>query len=219
MNCGTFMYALIGTKLLIVAVVLLLLAACTGATPTALPPQTSTVPSASATSMPQLSDALERMQLVSPVVEQVQSAIVSITVDSGNQDPSALPRGISGGGTRYGSGVIFDPQGLILTNSQVIQDASLITVTLLGGNSLEAEVIGRDLLSGLAVLRIPGENYPFLPLFSSVEVRLGDMVVAVGRSTSAPLGSTIVSAGVVSSLGRSPEVSPGIRLYDFDPDR
>lgn len=202
------------TGFLVALMALLFLVACAGATPTALPPPTSPVPSTSATGVPQLSDVLERMQLVSPAVEQVQSAIVSITVESGNQNPSALPRGIRGG-TRYGSGVIFDRQGLILTNSQLIQDAGQATVTLLGGSQLEAEVVGTDLLSGLAVLRIPGNDYPFLPLDSSAEVRVGDLVIAVGNSSTAPMGSTVVSAGVVSVLGRSIEVPPGVTLFDL----
>ena len=207
MNYRMRIYGLFGTKLLIGAVVLLLLAACSGAT--------STVPATSTTAVPQLSNVLERMQSVSPAVEQVQSAIVSIVVEFSNQDSSALPLGINRRGTRYGSGVIFDRQGFILTNSQVIQNASQVTVTLLGGSRLEAEVVGADLLSGLAVLRIPGNDYPFLPLASDAEVRVGDLVIAVGNSSRAPIGSTVVSAGVVSVLGRSIEVPPGLRLYDL----
>ncbi len=207
------MYGSFGTKLLIGAVALLLLTACARTTPTALPPQTSIVP-ASSTEMPRLSDALERMQSVSPAVEKVQSAVVSITVRSSDQDSSALPRGIRGG-ARYGSGVIFDRQGFILTNSQLIQDTSLATVTLPGGSVLKAEVIGTDPLSGLAVLRIPGDGYPFLPLASDAEVRVGDLVIAVGNSSTAPIGSTVVSAGVVSVLGRAIEASPGVALFDL----
>jgi len=164
--------------------------------------------------MPRLSDALERMQSVSPAVEKVQSAVVSITVRSSDQDSSALPRGIRGG-ARYGSGVIFDRQGFILTNSQLIQDTSQATVTLPGGSVLKAEVIGTDPLSGLAVLRIPEDGYPFLPLAAPSKVRVGDLVVAVGNSSSAPMGSTVVSAGVVSVLGRTIEVPFGIKLFDL----
>ena len=205
------------TGFIVVALMaLLFLVACAGATP--LPPQTLTAPSTSAAAVPQLTDVLERMQLVSPAVEQVQSAIVSIRVLSGKLDAAALLRDINRRGTRYGrygSGVIFDPQGLILTNHQVIQDANLITVTLLGGSSLEAEIVGTDPLSGLAVLRIPGEDYPFLSLAYNREVRVGDLVIAVGNYSPAPIRSTFVSAGLVSVLGRSIQAAHGEMLFDL----
>lgn len=185
-------------ELLIGVVALLLLTACSQAA--------STASSTSATAVPQLSDALERMQLVRPAVELVQSAIVSVAVEPGNQDYLGYSRG---------SGVIFDREGLILTSSQVIQDATQATVTLQGGSRLEAEVVGTDRPSGLAVLRIPGNDYPFLPLASHAEVRVGDLVIAVGSSTTAPIGSTVVSAGVVSVMGRSIEAASGLTLYDL----
>ena len=65
------------------------------------------------------------------------------------------------------------------------------------------------------MLRIPGYDYPVLPLASDAEVRVGDLVIAVGNSSTAPIGFTVVSAGVVSVLGRAIEASPGVTLFDL----
>ena len=193
--------------MLFAALALLLLAACTQAAPTPL--------STTGIAVPQLSDALERMELVRPAVEQVQSAIVAIVVEYENRDAGSTTGGDNNRGSGYGSGVIFDRQGLILTNNQLVQDASQVTVILLDGTELQAAIVGADSLSGLAVLRVPGEDNPFLPLASDAEVLVGDVVVAVGSNSTAPMGSTVVSAGVVSFLGRPLNVAPQIALYDL----
>lgn len=100
-----------------------------------------------------------------------------------------------------GSGVIVDAkEGLVLTNNHVIQRADEITVSLLDGRSFQAEVVGSDPATDVAVIRIPSENLTALPLADSDNLRVGDFVVAIGNPFG--LGQTVTS-GIVSALGRS----------------
>lgn len=100
-----------------------------------------------------------------------------------------------------GSGVIVDADaGTILTNSHVIARADEIVVTLHDGRQYEAEVVGTDPATDVAVIRIDAENLHALPLADSDALRVGDFVVAIGNPFG--LGQTVTS-GIVSALGRS----------------
>ena len=100
-----------------------------------------------------------------------------------------------------GSGVIVDAdKGYVLTNNHVIAGADDISVTLSDGRSFDAEVIGTDPDTDLAMVRIPAEDLEALPFADSGELRVGDFVVAVGNPFG--LGQTVTS-GIVSALGRS----------------
>jgi Do/DeqQ family serine protease len=100
-----------------------------------------------------------------------------------------------------GSGVIVDAsEGYVLTNNHVIEGADDISVTLSDGRSFDAEVIGTDPDTDLAMIRIPAEDLQALPFADSQALRVGDFVVAVGNPFG--LGQTVTS-GIVSALGRS----------------
>ncbi|WP_018863447.1 DegQ family serine endoprotease [Thioalkalivibrio sp. ARh3] len=100
-----------------------------------------------------------------------------------------------------GSGVIVDADdGTILTNSHVIARADEILVTLYDGRQYEAEVVGTDPATDVAVIRIDAENLRAIPLADSDALRVGDFVVAIGNPFG--LGQTVTS-GIVSALGRS----------------
>lgn len=100
-----------------------------------------------------------------------------------------------------GSGVIFDAkQGLVLTNYHVIKGADEITVALTDGRSLQAEVVGSDPATDVALIKIPAEQLTALPLANSDQLQVGDFVVAIGNPFG--LGQTVTS-GIVSALGRS----------------
>jgi Do/DeqQ family serine protease len=107
-----------------------------------------------------------------------------------------------------GSGVIVDAdRGYVLTNNHVIAGADDISVTLSDGRNFEAEVIGTDPDTDLAMIRIPAEELQALPFADSSRLRVGDFVVAVGNPFG--LGQTVTS-GIVSALGRT-----GFRGLEF----
>jgi len=100
-----------------------------------------------------------------------------------------------------GSGVIVDAErGLVLTNNHVIENAQSVSVTLADGRTLEAELVGADPDTDVAVIRIPAENLTALNLADSTDLQVGDFVVAVGNPFG--LGQTVTS-GIVSAVGRS----------------
>jgi serine protease Do/serine protease DegQ len=100
-----------------------------------------------------------------------------------------------------GSGVIVDAErGLVLTNNHVIENAHQIMVTLRDGRHLEAEVVGTDPATDVAVIKIPADNLTAVKTTDSNSLRVGDFVVAIGNPFG--LGQTVTS-GIVSALGRS----------------
>jgi serine protease Do len=109
-----------------------------------------------------------------------------------------------------GSGFIVDAEGFVVTNNHVIDEASQITVTMTDGRSLEAELIGGDKRTDLALLKVEAEApLPFVKMGDSDAVRVGDWVMAVGNPFG--LGGT-VTAGIVSARGRDLQ---GGSLIDF----
>jgi serine protease Do/serine protease DegQ len=100
-----------------------------------------------------------------------------------------------------GSGVIVDArEGLVITNNHVIRGADEITVSLHDGRNFQAEIVGTDPATDVALIKIPPENLSALPLADSDALRVGDFVVAIGNPFG--LGQTVTS-GIVSALGRS----------------
>ena len=154
--------------------------------------------------------AMLQLPNIADTVERVRPAVVSIVARTVSRD--RFGRQSTGFGS--GTGVIFDESGLVLTNNHVIEGGLKITVTQDDGTQVEAEIIGADLLSDLAVLRLPGDGYPSLPLRENGSLRAGDWVIAIGNALALPGGPT-VTVGVVSALGRSIESTPGVTLYDL----
>jgi S1-C subfamily serine protease len=138
-------------------------------------------------------DALDAYsQAVVGAVEHVGAAVVSIYV--GGSGEAARARGGAG------SGVVVTPDGYVLTNEHVVQNAQEARVAFVDGRSVPAVVVGRDPSTDLAVLRAQAGALPYARLSTSHPLRVGQLVVAVGN----PFGfESTVSAGVVSALGRS----------------
>ena len=128
--------------------------------------------------------------------------------DQNNQVP--MPRQRPHQAQGVGSGFIIDAEGYVVTNHHVVDKADAVTVTLSDGRSLEADIIGSDRRTDLALLKVEAEDpLPFVAFGDSDEVRVGDWVMAVGNPFG--LGGT-VTAGIVSARGRDLR---GDTLVDF----
>ncbi len=103
-------------------------------------------------------------------------------------------------GTALGSGFIISPDGLLVTNNHVIENADEIKIEMLDGSILEAEVLGTDPKTDVALLKVNSQNsLPYVEFGNSDKSRVGDWVLAIGN----PLGQGFsVSAGIISARGR-----------------
>jgi serine protease Do len=101
-----------------------------------------------------------------------------------------------------GSGVVVSEEGYILTNNHVIENTDEIKVRLFDGQEVEAELIGTDPMTDIAVLKIDIEDVPAIPLGDSDQAKVGSFVLAIGSPLSEDLAHT-VSFGIVSARGRS----------------
>lgn len=166
--------------------------------------------------------ASSRQNAITRAVAKVSAAVVGINVTEVREQPGLFPadpffRRFMGddpfwrqffGNRRYevkglGSGFIISPDGYIVTNDHVAGNATEITVTLVGGKRLRAELIGSDALSDIALLKVNGDNLPYVSLGNSDEVIIGEWAIAFGN----PFGlfeindKPTVTVGVVSSTG------------------
>jgi len=169
-------------------------------------------------------DAQSRPETFADLADQVSPAVVNITTSqtvATNTGPvPQVPEGSpfedffrdfmdrnQDGGPRprrsqaLGSGFVISPDGYIVTNNHVIAEADEILIEFFAGGELEAEVVGTDPNTDLALLKVEAdEDLPFVPWGDSEEMRVGDWVMAVGN----PLGQGFsVSAGIVSARGRA----------------
>jgi S1-C subfamily serine protease len=144
---------------------------------------------------------------VTGAVERISPSVAHIAVhQTAGQTRSGEPRERQGGG----SGFVFTPDGLILTNSHVVHEATRISVAFSNGRHMPATLIGEDPASDLAVIRVHEPGLVAAELGDSQKLRVGQIAIAIG----APYGfQSTVTAGVVSALGRSLRSYSG-RLID-----
>ncbi len=141
-------------------------------------------------------------------VERVSPCVVNIEVKRGTgpRQPGRKSRDLGGSG----SGFVFTPDGFILTNSHVVRGAGAIRVTVADGRAYDAQLIGDDPETDLAVLRISAHPLVAASFGDSESVHTGQLAIAIGN----PYGfQCTVTAGVVSALGRSLRAESG-RLID-----
>lgn len=112
-----------------------------------------------------------------------------------------------------GSGVVISPDGLIVTNEHVIAGAAEISVRFLSGRQEQAEVVGSDADSDLALLRVSAKGLPYLPVAEQDDLLIGETVIAIGN----PLGlENTVTVGVLSARDRTVSSPRTNRVYtDF----
>ncbi|MEM8816030.1 MAG: Do family serine endopeptidase [Pseudomonadota bacterium] len=162
---------------------------------------------------------------LAPIVEKTSPAVVNIRVSQtvaarqfGNEAfrryfglPEVPQRGTRQA-TSAGSGVIVDADnGYILTNHHVVDGADKIEISTFDGRLLDAEVVGSDQRTDIAVIRVDADDLVEMPIGDSEQVRVGDFVLAIGN----PFGLRhTVTSGIVSALGRM-GVGNGNMLEDF----
>ena len=149
-------------------------------------------------------DAYSRV--VTGVAERAAQATVAIAIAERVDERG---RSVPGGG---GSGFLFTPDGLVLTNAHVVAGARGIEVLTTSGLTLAADVLGTDPHTDIALLRVANSQpLPVLELGSARAIRVGQLVVAIGN----PFGfECTVTAGVVSALGRSLRATTGRLIED-----
>ncbi len=156
----------------------------------------------------------EPVPSLAPLVERVSPAVVNIRVNQivtrsspfgddafrrffGIPEGQGSPREVASAG----SGVIIDAdRGFILTNHHVVENADEIQISLFDGEIHDAEVIGSDAATDIALLKVEAEGLTEMPIGDSEVVRVGDFVLAIGNPFG--LGHTVTS-GIVSALGRT----------------
>lgn len=169
-----------------------------------------------------------RRNAITRAVEQVSPAVVGINVISVREyhvrepfsnDPFFRrlfpPRVYRQPVENLGSGFLISEDGYLLTNQHVVHAATKIIVTMVGGKEYDAEVIGYDFDSDIALLKIDGTNLPHIPFGNSDEVIIGEWSIAIGN----PFGlfsinsQPTVTVGVVSAVDRDFDRNDDGRLY------
>ena len=174
---------------------------------TTIDPVKATSMATSSEQTPKISDDVVQPS-ISDLVENVQESVVSISV---NIISKGLFQNYSDEGS--GTGIIIKSDGFIVTNYHVIQNASDIEVVLWDGTSYSAELVGSDVLTDLAIVKIGAVDLPTIEFGNSQRLRRGDWVFTIGNAL-ALKGGPSVTLGIVSGLGRTIKTERG-DLYDM----
>ena len=136
---------------------------------------------------------------ISPVIAIAQKVTPSVVGVKTYGTYNYFGRQIANQELGSGSGIIYSEDGYIITNYHVIENATSVTITLSDGSEYDAQIVGSDSTSDLAVLKVDANNLPAADLGDSDELQIGELVVAIGN----PLGyENTVTDGIVSGLNR-----------------
>ncbi len=144
--------------------------------------------------------------LIVKAVEKVSKAVVNIASVRTIHDQVFRVFPVEG----VGSGVIINEKCHVLTNNHVIDEAQKLKVTLTDGSVFDAKVIGTDEATDLAIIKLDStETLPFAALGNSDDLKIGEMVIAIGNPFALSGGPT-VTAGIISSLNRKIQFEKGV---------
>ena len=187
--------------------------------PTPLPtytpvPPTPTIPPGSETTSQAASDVAKNtiasaLPSLADVVEEIEPWVVSVTTE----------RFVRGFFTTFrdegaGSGFIVRPDGYIVTNEHVIRGAQELQAHLSNGESYPATVVGKDIVTDIAILKIDADGLPFATLSDTKNVRVGDWVMTLGNALDMKGGPT-ATLGIVSGLGRTIKTEQGQQFFNL----
>jgi S1-C subfamily serine protease len=156
---------------------------------------------------------LSALPAVAPTAEPTDAAVVGaavipsiVTVEVGSSSEDTFAQ------VGSGSGVVLDESGHIITNHHVVEVGDAARVVLSDGRVYEAELVGSDPLTDLAILRIPTTDVVPIALGSTSDLVVGNLAIAVGSPLGLEGGPSL-SVGVVSALGREVQTGPDTILY------
>jgi S1-C subfamily serine protease len=135
-------------------------------------------------------DFTRAIEAISPSVASVETLRVNRRRGRG---PFAFPAAASA--------LVLDPAGLLITNQHVVDDSTQLTVHLADGRELPGEVLGGDAVTDVALVKVEAHDLPAARRGNSEELKVGQIVLAIGNALGLP-GSPTVSSGVVSAVGR-----------------
>ncbi len=172
------------------------------------PPASGSAQTASSQSSASMAEVVLSVPDFTTLIAEVRPSVVAITTKVPGFTIFGRPFTQEGAG----SGWIIDKDGLIVTNSHVVEGASSVTVTLGDGRTFSVESVRTDSVADLAILKINAQDLPALRIGDSSKLQVGEWVAAIGNSLGLGISAT---AGIVSALGVSLSVSAGETLCDL----
>ena len=156
---------------------------------------------------PQTPSDMQIFASIPDVVEAASGSVVGIIQYQPNARTGKLTEYASG------SGFIISENGYILTNAHVVSGAAAVDVLFSDGEKKTAQVVGSDVTTDIAVLKVEGENYPDLPIGDSSTLRVGEYVIAIGNPLSAYELYGTVTFGIISATAREINIDGFVNTY------
>ena len=156
---------------------------------------------------PTAAASLSALPSIADVVDRVKPWVASITVESVTRGLFTFQEELGDG-----SGIVVRSNGYVATNAHVIDGATEIKVHLPDGQTYDGQVVGRDVVTDLAVVKIDAENLPAASFADTADLRVGDWVLTMGNALALRGGPT-VTLGIVSALGRTMRTDQGAGTY------